>query len=110
MEGVHIGRDNNGAAAAGPHAQAEVRHGAGPDERLVRVRAAVDKLHAAIDAVPEMLADPDAALRDVNAIAAAMDGVPPDAAAAMAGARRLLDRITAAGVFVSAAENLRKAL
>jgi hypothetical protein len=110
MEGVYIGRDNHGAAAAGTGATASVNYGAGPDDRLARVKAAVDKLHAAIDAVPELLADPDAALRDVNAIAAAMDGDPPDAAAAMAGARRLLDRITAAGVFVSAAENLRQAL
>jgi hypothetical protein len=108
MDGVFIGRNNYGAAAAGPHARATV--GGGPEHPLGPVLAAVDKLHAAIDAVPEALADPDAALRDVNAIAAAVDRDPPDPEAVMAGARRLLDRITAAGVFVSAAENLRKAL
>ena len=71
---------------------------------------AVGKLHAAIDAVPEALADPDAALRDVNAIVAAMQSDPPDTAAVLAGARRLLDRVTAAGVFVTAADGLRRAL
>ncbi|MFI5838397.1 hypothetical protein ACIA8K_01590 [Catenuloplanes sp. NPDC051500] len=106
MEGVFIGRDNHGAAAAGPHARAIVNG----DGALAPVLAAVEKLRAAIDAVPEALADPDAALRDVNAIAAATQRNPPDTAAVMAGARRLLDRITAAGVFVSAAENLRRAL
>ncbi|WP_033346086.1 hypothetical protein [Catenuloplanes japonicus] len=106
MDGVFIGRDNHGAAAAGPHARAIV----GRTDPLAPVLAAVEKLHAAIDAVPEALTDPDAALREVNAIAAATQREPPDTAAVMAGARRLLDLITAAGVFVSAAENLREAL
>ncbi|MDR7278134.1 hypothetical protein [Catenuloplanes atrovinosus] len=107
MGGVFIGGDNHGAAAAGAHSRAVV--GARPDP-LAPVLAAVRRMEAALDAVPEALADPDAALRDVNAIAAATQQDPPDTAAVLAGARRLLDRVTAAGVFTSAARRLREAL
>ncbi|MDP9791996.1 hypothetical protein J2S43_000508 [Catenuloplanes nepalensis] len=106
--GVHIHGDNHGAAAAGDHAKAIV--GERRAESLAPVVSAARRLHAAIDAVPEALPDPDAALRDVNAIAAATESDPPDTAAAMAAARRLLDRVTAAGAFASATEKLRAAL
>ncbi|GAB7047344.1 hypothetical protein [Catenuloplanes indicus] len=108
MGGVHIHGDNHGAAAAGDHARAIV--GRYRPDPLAPVLSAARRLHAAIDAVPEALPDPDAALRDVNAIAAATQTEPPDTAAAMAAAHRLLDRVTEAGAFVTATEKLRAAL
>jgi hypothetical protein len=98
MSGVHIGRDNLGAAAAGKGARATQYVGAEHhDPRLAAVLAAFADLDAKIEAAPGAVEDVDAAVAAVRLAEDAVTAKAPDAEAANNALDRLMRLIRPVG-------------